>query len=198
MQTDQSPSREAVALIEYLFGDQSNTDGIRVVDLCYTAFMNRDTPNPDDGGKSDWFTDTKPKIDKGIADMKARILALLTPAMPQPATGEVRVEQQEAAIEAASRYVLENSRRSNASLNDHQRDADTTALMTAYRDIIRKAVDSGHLAFARFERDYLIPATQADAAHEVGLLAKRILKLAPSAGLHVGIKIEPAKTEKRP
>jgi hypothetical protein len=76
---------EVERLIEYLFGDQRNGDGVRVVDLCFTAFMNRDKPNPEDGEKSDWFTDTKPLIDKGIADLKGRLLAALA---TQPATSQ--------------------------------------------------------------------------------------------------------------
>lgn len=72
---------EVERLIEYLFGDQRNGDGVRVVDLCFTAFTNRDKPNPDDGEKSDWFTDTKPLIDKGIAALKDRLLAALSPTL---------------------------------------------------------------------------------------------------------------------
>jgi hypothetical protein len=49
-------------------------------------------------------------------------------------------------IEGAAEYVLANSRRGNASLNSEQFDADTQALMTAYRDIIGKALASGHLS----------------------------------------------------
>lgn len=62
-------------LIEYLFGTDRNNDGPRVVDLCFTAFMSREKPNPEDGEKSDWFNDTKPNIDKCIATMKERLLA---------------------------------------------------------------------------------------------------------------------------
>ncbi len=39
-----------------------------------------------------------------------------------------------------------------------------------------------------------VPAVRAEiAAAEIGELARRILALAPVAGLYVGIKIEPAK-----
>lgn len=46
----------------------------------------------------------------------------------------------EALVEQAAQFVLDNSRRGNASLNSEQFDADTTALMSAYRDIITKAL----------------------------------------------------------
>lgn len=65
-------------------------------------------------------------------------------ATPAESVGEGR----EAMVEAASRYVLDNSRRSNASMNDDQRGADTAALMKAYRNIIGKAIDSGFLALS--------------------------------------------------
>lgn len=80
--------REAERLIGYLFGTDRNTDGPRVVDLCFTAFMGRDKPNPEDGGKSDWFTDTKPNIDRCIAVMKDRLLAALATHSPAPMAGE--------------------------------------------------------------------------------------------------------------
>jgi hypothetical protein len=66
--------------------------------------------------------------------------AALTPASDAPAVGVG-----DSQIELAARYVLDNSRRGNASLNDDQFAADTARLLDAYRDIIRKAVASGHL-----------------------------------------------------
>lgn len=68
----------------------------------------------------------------------AAMLAFAPPVIPATV-------DREAQIEAAAIYVLENSRRSNASMNDYQRAADTDALMKAYRDIIGKALDSGAL-----------------------------------------------------
>lgn len=46
----------------------------------------------------------------------------------------------DALIERAARHVLDNSRKGNASLNEHQRAADDEKLMTSYRDIIGKAL----------------------------------------------------------
>jgi hypothetical protein len=43
----------------------------------------------------------------------------------------------------------------------------------------------------------MITCSPSEAATEIGNLVTRILALAPAAGLHVGIKIEPAST-KRP
>ena len=63
-----------------------------------------------------------------------------------PVEGLTSGEGRDKAIERAARYVLENSRRGNASLNSEQFDADTDKLMAAYRDIIGKAIDSGALA----------------------------------------------------
>lgn len=95
---------EVERLLAYLFGDDRNGDGLRVVDLCYTAFMNRDKPNPDDGEKSDWFNDTKPLIDKGIADMKARILATLH--TPPPVATATVVDAGEITLREAARDLL--------------------------------------------------------------------------------------------
>jgi hypothetical protein len=52
------------------------------------------------------------------------------------------------AVEEASQYVLDNTRRGNASLNDEQFAADTAGLMTAYRDIFTKGIASGKLKIA--------------------------------------------------
>lgn len=64
------------ALLAYVFDTDNGCDGMhaRIVDLCYTAFMAAKAPNTEDGGPSDWFTDTKPNIDKCIARMKTRLL----------------------------------------------------------------------------------------------------------------------------
>lgn len=52
--------------LAYAFQDNHNTSGLRVIDLCYNAFMKAREPNPDDGGPTDWFTDTKPLMETGI------------------------------------------------------------------------------------------------------------------------------------
>ena len=38
----------------------------RVVDIAYTAFMKAKDTNDEDGGPTDWFTDTKPVVMKAI------------------------------------------------------------------------------------------------------------------------------------
>lgn len=41
------------------------------------------------------------------------------------------------------------------------------------------------------------PVSQVSAATEIGQLVNRLLALAPTAGLYVGIKIEPARRDSR-
>lgn len=64
-------------LLAYIFDTDNgcNRTTPRLVDLCFTAFMAAKRPNNEDGGPSDWFTDTKPNIDSLIARMKERLLA---------------------------------------------------------------------------------------------------------------------------
>ena len=45
----------------------------RIVDIAYSAFMNARRPNSDDGGRTDWFTDTKPMVDREIANIRAAL-----------------------------------------------------------------------------------------------------------------------------
>lgn len=61
-------------LVDYWTQDASNTDGPRIVDVAYTAFMGGKQPNDEDGGPSDWMTDTKPSIVTGIAVMREKAL----------------------------------------------------------------------------------------------------------------------------
>lgn len=46
----------------------------RVIDIAYSAFMLGKQPNKEDGGESDWFTDTKPTIAKAIALLKKDLI----------------------------------------------------------------------------------------------------------------------------
>lgn len=51
-----------------LFGE--NGKGyLTVRDLCFTAFMRAKDVNDEDGGPTDWFTDTLPAVEKGIDKM---------------------------------------------------------------------------------------------------------------------------------
>lgn len=53
----------------YLFDTGNKADGRRprIIDFAFTAFMRARDPNPEDGGATDWFNDTKPIIDAAIA-----------------------------------------------------------------------------------------------------------------------------------
>jgi hypothetical protein len=50
------------AEIEYLTREHGNGGEPVILDLCYTAFMAAHEPNKEDGGASDWFTDTRPRM----------------------------------------------------------------------------------------------------------------------------------------
>lgn len=59
-------------LMDYVLqGDLNNRLTPRAVDIGYTAFMASFEQNKDDGGPMDWFNDTKPRIDKAIARIRA-------------------------------------------------------------------------------------------------------------------------------
>ena len=81
---------------------------------------------------------------KQAAKPKHSPLPMHVSAVPQ-IEGLKSGEDRAGAIERAARYVLGSSRRGTASLNSEQFDADSNKLMTAYRDIIGKAIDSGAL-----------------------------------------------------
>ena len=55
----------------------------RVVDIAYSAFMNAKRPSPEDGGPTDWFTDTYPMVMAKIAEIRAALeaaeIATMTP-----------------------------------------------------------------------------------------------------------------------
>lgn len=62
------------SLLEYIFQeDVNNRLKPRLIDIGYTAFMNSFKPNKDDGGKSDWFNDTRPIIQNAIEMLKKDI-----------------------------------------------------------------------------------------------------------------------------
>lgn len=61
-------------LIAYVLQDDlMNRLVPRVVDIAYNAFMSAKRPNNEDGGPSDWFTDTKPMVDAKIAAIRAAL-----------------------------------------------------------------------------------------------------------------------------
>lgn len=42
----------------------------RIIDVAYTAFVLAKQPNKEDGGESDWFTDTRPVVLELIAKIE--------------------------------------------------------------------------------------------------------------------------------
>ena len=42
----------------------------RIIDVAYTAFILAKQPNKEDGGESDWFTDTRPVVLELIAKIE--------------------------------------------------------------------------------------------------------------------------------
>jgi hypothetical protein len=71
--------RENAALhdkLEHLLSiDKQHDRTPRIIDLCYTAFMRAHAKNDEDGGPTDWFTDTYPMIVKAIERHRAAALA---------------------------------------------------------------------------------------------------------------------------
>lgn len=62
-------------LLAYVLQDEiHNRLTPRVVDIAYTAFMVGKEPNSEDGGPSDWFTDTKPVVMKAIDRLRSDLL----------------------------------------------------------------------------------------------------------------------------
>lgn len=74
LEASPAPVSERDDLIDYLFqDDQHNRLVPRIVDIAYNAFMLAKQPNEEDEGPSDWFTDTKPKVDKMIAEVRTAL-----------------------------------------------------------------------------------------------------------------------------
>jgi hypothetical protein len=72
----ESTMRESRVDLEHAFETERGTNIYRprILDLCYTAFLMAKQPNPEDGGASDWMTDTMPKIKALIEQMKERVI----------------------------------------------------------------------------------------------------------------------------
>lgn len=61
--------------LEHLLSiDKQHDRTPRIIDLCYTAFMRAHAKNDEDGGPTDWFTDTYPMIVKAIEKHRAAAL----------------------------------------------------------------------------------------------------------------------------
>jgi len=96
--------------------------------------------------RADPFIDDAHLLGTTSQDQRMQHYAAIALATTPPTTNDAIPAGEQ--IEKAARYVLDNSRRGNASLNSDQYDADTQKLMTAYRDIIGKALASGFLSAA--------------------------------------------------
>ena len=66
---DPSGSVTAYVLQDYLH----NRLVPRIVDIAYTAFMSAKRPNDEDGGPSDWFTDTRPAVMEAIGKIRSAV-----------------------------------------------------------------------------------------------------------------------------
>lgn len=76
--------------------DMHNSLTPRVVDIAYTAFTLAKRPNIEDGGASDWFNDTKPKVAELIAKLRKDLIEEMpathpqaSEPAPQPAQGDL-------------------------------------------------------------------------------------------------------------
>jgi hypothetical protein len=69
-------SDEREELLAYLLQDELRNRLVpRIVDIAYSAFMAAKEPNNEDGGSSDWFTDTRPTVMKRIEEVRAALEA---------------------------------------------------------------------------------------------------------------------------
>ena len=69
---ERDAERAVAEIVEYVLQDDlHNRLTPRVVDIAYSAFMAAKCPNSEDGGPSDWFTDTKPMVMRKIAEIRA-------------------------------------------------------------------------------------------------------------------------------
>ncbi len=72
--------------------DMHNRLTPRVVDIAYTAFMQAKRPNDEDGGASDWFNDTKPKVAEMIAKLRKDLIEELA-AQPAPIAEDAEIRK---------------------------------------------------------------------------------------------------------
>lgn len=56
-------------VLDKLFG-KNGDQTLTVRNLCYTAFMKAKAANNEDGGPTDWFNDTLPTVEDGIAKLR--------------------------------------------------------------------------------------------------------------------------------
>ena len=72
-----APQSNSVGILDYVFQDDlHNRLTPRVVDIAYSAFMlGACGKNKDDGGRCDWFNDTKPMVMEKISEIRAALAA---------------------------------------------------------------------------------------------------------------------------
>lgn len=62
-------------LLAYVLQDDlQNRLTPRVIDIAYSAFMRSFDKNPDDGGPTDWYNDTRPMVIKAIEKMRKDLI----------------------------------------------------------------------------------------------------------------------------
>lgn len=54
--------------------DKQHDRSPRIIDIAYTAFLRAKETNDEDGGPTDWFTDTYPRIVKLIETARAALI----------------------------------------------------------------------------------------------------------------------------
>lgn len=69
------PSVDTDLLSYVLQDDLQNRLTPRIIDIAYTAFMAAKKPNDEDGGASDWFTDTRPVVKELIEKLRKDLVA---------------------------------------------------------------------------------------------------------------------------
>ena len=100
---ERAPEAWTNLLAYVLQDDMHNRLTPRVVDIAYTAFNLAKQPNTEDGGSSDWFTDTKPTVDKLIAKLRKDLIEHLSASPTPPAEQQA---QQAAPKAAQSDYEV--------------------------------------------------------------------------------------------
>lgn len=71
MSAENARLRAEAEITHYVFQDDlHNRLTPRVVDIAYNAFLNARRPNTEDGGATDWFTDTRPMVMEKIAEIQ--------------------------------------------------------------------------------------------------------------------------------
>lgn len=76
---------------------------VSVWDLCFTAFLNHLNPNGEDGGKSDWNNDTRPKIAPAIMAVQEELRAAFEETRQETESWRKRAVAAESALAAAMR-----------------------------------------------------------------------------------------------